>query len=153
MKALAALLVFAAALAAGCGRGADSGDSAARATVTRYFAALGQGRADAACRELSEPSQEKLAEFGADALRLDARSCAATIQRLLDSPAGPRLRALGRHVRITSSERDGGRIAVRVAGVAKPVEVRGADSGWRIESAPSVEPDKLPSGERDGDRG
>jgi hypothetical protein len=150
MRALVAGLAAAAVLA-GCGGGGANGDAAARATVTRYFTALGQGRASAACHELTEPSQEKLAEFGADALALDARSCAATMQRLLDSPAGPRLRALGRHVRITGSEREGGKIAVRVAGVAKPIEVRSADSGWRIESEPSVEPDKLPSAERDAD--
>jgi hypothetical protein len=151
MKAPAAALAIGA-LLAGCGGGAN-GDAAARATVARYFAALGHGRADAACRELSEPTQAKLAEFGAEALALGARSCAATIQRLLDSPAGPRLRALGRHVRITGSEGEGGKVVVRVAGVAKPVEVRSIASRWRIESEPSVEADKLAGAARDADAG
>jgi hypothetical protein len=148
-RATAALAVaVAAAAVAGCGGGggAKAGDHAARATVARYLAALGQGRSDAACRELSEPSQEKLAEFGSDVLRLPKPSCAATMQRLLSSPAGPRLRELGRHARITESGRDSGKVIVRVAGVAKPIEVRSANSGWRIESSPSVEPDKLPAG-------
>jgi hypothetical protein len=151
-RALAAALAVAAATAAGCGDGgsAKGGDDAARATVTRYFAALGQGRSDAACRELSEPSQEKLAEYGSDVLRLERRSCPATMQRLLSSPAGPRLRALGRDARITSTGHEAGKVAVRVAGVAKPIEVRSADGSWRIESTPSVEPDKLPGGREGG---
>lgn len=148
-RVLAATLAVAAAAVAGCGGGAaNGGDHLARATVARYFSALGQGRSEAACRELSEPSQEKLAEFGSDVLRLQTRSCPATMQRLLSSPAGPRLRALARHARITSTGHEDSKVAVRVAGVAKPIEVRSADGAWRIESTPSVEPDKLP-GDRD----
>jgi hypothetical protein len=149
---LAATLAIAAAGAGGCGGGnAKSDDGAARATVARYFTALGQGRSDAACRELSESSQEKLAEFAGDVLRLKARSCAATMQRLLSSPAGPRLRALGRHARVSVTGHDVGTVVVRVTGVAKTIEVRSADGAWRIESSPSVEPDKLPGGGREHD--
>jgi hypothetical protein len=150
-RSIAATFAIAAAAVAGCGGGGSKGgDDLARATVARYFAALGHGRSDAACRELSEPSQEKLAEFGADVMRLEKGSCPATMQRLLSSPAGPRLRALARHARITSTGHEGGKVAVRVAGVAKAIEVRSADGAWRIESTPSVEPDKLPGG-REGD--
>ncbi len=159
---MAVLAVAAATAATGCGGGggAKRDDAAASGTVARYFAALGQGRSDAACRELSEASQEKLAEFGGDVLRLPSRSCAATMQRLLSSPAGPRLRALGRTARVAVAGHEAGKVVVRVSGVAKTIEVRSAGGAWRIESSPSVEPDKLPGGgrekdadERDGDGG
>jgi len=65
--------------------------------------------------------------------------------------AGRRATRRGIVIRGRSSDRGcaaggTGKVAVRVAGVAKPIEVRSADGAWRIESTPSVEPDKLPGG-------
>lgn len=132
---LAAAAVLAA--AAGCG-GTGGGD--ARATVTRYFAALGAARPLAACDELTAESQDKLAEFGTDALKLHGHSCAATFQALFDSAAGPGLKTLG-HARVTRVRHQGDRAEISVRGVARPVEVVRDDGHWRIRSEPLLEKD------------
>jgi hypothetical protein len=137
-----AVLAAAAALAAaatGCG-GTGDGDGDARATVTRYFAALGAGRPPAACQELTGESQDKLAEFGTDALKLRGHSCAATFQALFESAAGPGLKTLG-HARVTRVRREGDHEAISVRGVARPVEVVRDDGHWRIRSEPLLEKD------------
>jgi hypothetical protein len=135
-----AILAAAAALAAavaGCG---GAGDGDARATVTRYFAALGDARPLAACEELTGESQDKLAEFGTDALKLRGHSCAATFQALFDSAAGPRLKTLG-HARITRVSRAGDHTEISVRGVARPVEVVRDAGHWRIRNEPLLEKD------------
>jgi hypothetical protein len=133
---LAATAALAAA-AAGCG---GAGDGDARATVTRYFAALGAARPLAACEELTGESQDKLAEFGTDALKLRGHSCAATFQALFDSAAGPRLKTLG-HAPITRVHRAGDHTEISVRGVARPVEVVRDGGHWRIRNEPLLEKD------------
>jgi hypothetical protein len=136
----AAVLAATAALAAataGCGGG---GDGDARATVTRYFAALGAARPLAACQELTGESQDKLAEFGTDALKLRGHSCAATFQALFDSAAGPGLKTLG-HAQVTRVRHSGDHAEISVRGVARPLEVVLDDGHWRIRSEPLLEKD------------
>jgi hypothetical protein len=147
--ALAAALA-ACAVAAGCG-GSDGDDAAvdgARATVMRYFDALGGGNAAGACAQLTGPSREKLAEFGSDALRLKGHSCEATLGALLGSGAAKRLKAL-RTARITRAERHDEAVRVSVDGVDRPLEVVRAGGGWRIESDPITESDQ-PRSAREG---
>jgi hypothetical protein len=131
-RASAVLAAAAALAAAGCG---GAGDGDARAAVTRYFAALGAARPLAACDELTGESQDKLAEFGTDALKLRRHSCAATFQALFDSAAGPRLKTLG-HAQITRVHRAGDHTEISVRGVARPVEVVRDGGHWRIRSEP-----------------
>ena len=135
------LILMAAALAgavAGCGSSGRPHDSGARATVTRYFAALGGHRSDAACAQLTPESQDKLAEFGGDALHLRRPSCSATLKRLFASPAGPRLRTLA-HAPIVSVKMEGNAAVVAVRGVDGPVKVVRDGGAWRIESSPTGE--------------
>jgi hypothetical protein len=144
--AAAALATTAAALGA-CGNGKsgppDDAVRGARATVARYFAALARADAGGSCAQLSERSREKLAEYGADALKLrGARSCDATIGALLQSTAGPGLRATARAARVTRVAGERERLEVRVAGVDRPLELVRAGSGYAIESEPLGEPDK-----------
>jgi len=135
----AALALSLAAL--GCGGGDDSSPrDEAKATVQRYLAALGRGDAAAACREFTRESQDKLAEFGAEKLRLGARSCAATIDAALNAPNGPQLRRLGR-ARITRVEVRGDHAEVSVAGVGSRTELVRSDGAWRIASEPTGETD------------
>jgi len=130
-----------AALLAGCGGGgATSPEDAARTTVQRYLAALGRGDAAAACREFTETSREKLAEFGAAKLRLKARSCEATIDAALHADNGPQLRKLG-HAKITRVAVNGDRAEVSVQGVGGRTQVVKGDGGWLIDSQPSGETD------------
>jgi hypothetical protein len=139
-RRIPAVVVAAAALAAaaaGCG---GAGDGDARATVTRYFAALGAARPLAACQELTAESQDKLAEFGTDALKLRGHSCAATFQALFDSAAGPGLKTLG-HARVTRVRHSGDHAQISVRGVARPVEVVRDGGHWRIRSEPLLEKD------------
>ncbi len=149
MRALAAAAVLAAVGLAACGGGQDP-DVAVRSTVTRYFAALGKGDPRRACAQLSEPSRERLAEFGYDVLSTGDRTCASAYRRLFESVAAPRLRRLARP-RIVRVSRTGDRASVQVDGIGSAVELVKSGDGWRIESAPEVEPDKLPGGaEADG---
>lgn len=144
----------AAVLLAGCGGGSGTGDrDAARRSVERYFAALARSDAQGACAQMTAVSRTKLAEFGADALRLPGRnSCAGTIGALLRSPAGPALVATAKHARVVHV--DGGatgtraRFSVRVSGVNTPITVAGASDGvLAIDSEPIGEPDKAPAGQ------
>jgi hypothetical protein len=136
-RASAVLAAAAALAAAGCG---GAGDGDARATVTRYFAALGDARPQAACQELTGESQDKLAEFGTDALKLRGHSCAATFQALFDSAAGPRLKTLA-NARITRVRPAGDHTEISVRGVARPLEVVRDSGHWRIRSQPLLEKD------------
>jgi hypothetical protein len=152
MSARATFLVTAALAAAvtGCGssggtgngspaaRPARPGEAGARATVTRYFAALGGHHAAAACSQLTAESQDKLSEFGGDALHMRRHSCARTLTRLFASPAGPRLRTLTRPS-IVSVKLDGEAATVAVRGVDGPVKVVRDGGAWRIESSPTGE--------------
>ncbi len=131
--ALAALLV-------GCG-GTANADASVRTTVTTYFAALRHADSRGACRMLTEPSQEKLGEFGHDVLKTREDTCTAAFRALFKSVAGPRLRALGTP-RITKITRDGDRATAHVKGIDGPVKLEHTKDGWRIESEPAVEPDK-----------
>ena len=126
-------------LVAGCG-GGESPEAAARATVQRYLSALGRGDAAAACRELTDQSRQKLAEFGKAQLRLRAGSCEKTIDAALHAPNGPLLRKLGR-AKITSVAVDGDRAEASVAGVGQRVQLVRADGAWRIDSSPTGETD------------
>lgn len=144
-----ALLVTAALAAAvtGCGssghtvatRQSGGGDAAAaRATVERYFAALGGHDAAAACSQLTAESRKRLSEFGGDALHMRAHSCSRTLKRLFASPAGPRLRTLA-NARIASVQVTGEGAVVAVRGVDAPVKVVRDQGAWRIESSPTGE--------------
>jgi hypothetical protein len=138
MRTRTALLATAAlaAAVAGCGSSGGGAQAGAKATVTRYFAALGGHRSAAACAQLTAESQDKLAEFGADALRLRAHSCSATLDRLFASPAGPRLRGLA-DAPVTSVKVQGDEATVTVRGVDAPVKVHHDHGAWRIEAAPA----------------
>jgi hypothetical protein len=139
---LAALAL--AAGAAGCGGSAGGGgqdEPQARATVGRYFSALGAGDARGACAQMTTESRDKLAELGGAMLHLRTHSCAATIRRVLASPGGPRLRELSRSARVTRLEHEGAGVHVRVSRVGTPLEVVRAQGGWRIRSEPALEPD------------
>jgi hypothetical protein len=142
MKPRLALLATAAlaAAVAGCGSssGGDAGASAARATVTRYFAALGAHDATGACAQLTAESRDKLSEFGSGALHMRRHSCARTLARLFASPAGPRLRTLA-HAPVVSVKVAGEEATVTVRGVDGPVKVLDRAGSWRIESSPSGE--------------
>jgi hypothetical protein len=138
MRALAACVL--AALLVGCGGTADA-DASVRSTVTKYFAALRHGRAADACEMLTDPSQEKLGEFGYDVLKTGHKTCPAAFTALFRSVAGPRLRALPA-TRITRVTRSGDRATARVRGIGGPIRLERTKDGWRIESEPAVEPDK-----------
>ena len=129
-----------AAAATGCGGSGGTGDDGARATVARYFAALGSAQPLGVGRHLTPASQQKLAEFGEETLKLGSRSCAATMRALFASPAGPRLRTL-RNAAITRVERDGDRATISVHGVDRPVTLVRTHGHWRIESEPIGERD------------
>jgi hypothetical protein len=147
----AALPALAAAVVAlGCGGGGKSPDAAIRSTVGSYFGALGRADAKGACAQLSEPSREKLAEFGYDVLATGDKTCPSAYQRLFDSVAAPRLRRLGRNARVVRVARTGDRASVQVDGLGSLVKLVKAGDGWRIESAPEVEPDKLSGGKDAG---
>lgn len=137
MKALAASI--AAVVLMGCGATANA-QASVRSTVIDYFSALRHAQPRAACAQLTEPSQEKLAEFGADVLKTGAKSCSATYKSLFASIAGPRLRKLGRP-KITRVTRDHNRATVYVQGIGTPIELVHGKDGWRIASAPAVEAD------------
>ncbi|MGZ4268404.1 MAG: hypothetical protein ACXVFK_01305 [Solirubrobacteraceae bacterium] len=149
MRAIAACA--AATLLIGCG-GAANADASVRSTVVRYFAALRHSRAADACEMLTEPSQEKLGEFGYDVLKTGHRSCPAAFKALFGSVAGPRLRALGAP-KITRVTRDDDRATAHVDGIGAPIKLVHGKDGWRIESEPSVEPDKLPGAAKRPDAG
>jgi hypothetical protein len=141
VRAHASLLATAAlaAAVAGCGSGgsgASRDGAGARSAVARYFAALGGHRSGAACAQLTSESQDRLAEFGSDALRLRSHSCSATLDRLFASPAGPRLRGLA-HAPVTSVKVRGEEATVAVRGVDAPLKVLRDDGAWRIESSPA----------------
>jgi hypothetical protein len=145
MKAV--VLVVVAVAVGGCGKGKsgppDDAVRGARATVERYFAALARADASATCAQLSEPSREKLAEYGADALKLrGAHSCDATIDALLGSTAGAALRTTARAARVTRVRGKRERLEVRVAGVNRPLELVRTGTRYAIESEPIGEPDK-----------
>jgi hypothetical protein len=146
-----------AAAVAGCGSSGSSGSgnagatpaksaaqvdrtAGARATVTRYFAALGGHHATAACSQLTPESQDKLSEFGGDALHMKRHSCSRTLKRLFASPAGPRLRTLA-HAPIAAAKITGDGVVVSVRGVDTPVKVVKDQGAWRIESSPTGETD------------
>ena len=150
MRTLAVAAAAVAVSLAGCGGGGQDPDAAVRSTVASYFAALGKGDPHGACAQLSEPSREKLAEFGYDVLSTGDKTCASAYRRLFDSVAAPRLRHLGKP-RIVRVTRTGDRASVQVDGVGSAVELVKSGDGWRIESAPEVEPDKLPGGKDGGD--
>ena len=140
MRVAAAAPLLAAALAGCGGGGATSPEDAARATVQRYLAALGRGDAAAACRQFTEASRQKLADFGATKLRLHARSCEATIDAALHADNGPQLRKLG-HAKITRVQVSGDSAEVSVHGVGGRTRVVKGDGGWLIDSQPSGETD------------
>ena len=127
-------------LLAGCGGTADA-DATVRATVTKYFTALRHSRAADACEMLTEPSQEKLGEFGYDVLKTGHKTCPAAFTALFRSVAGPRLRSLPA-TRITRITRSGDRATARVKGIGGPIKLEHTKAGWRIDSEPAVEPDK-----------
>jgi hypothetical protein len=129
----------------GCGGTADA-DASIRSTVVNYFGALTHARPRTACAQLTEASQEKLADFGFDVLKTHSKSCSATYRMLFASVAGPRLRHLG-HPRITRVTRDGGHATVHVDGLGTPIKLAHTKDGWRIDSEPAVEPDKAPAAE------
>jgi hypothetical protein len=146
MRTLAAVALAAAALG-GCGKDKSGSPNdavrEARATVTRYFAALARADASASCAQLSEQSREKLAEYGKEALKLRGEeSCDATVGALLQSTAGPGLRATARAARITRVDGKRARLEVRVHGVDRPLELVPAEGRYAIESEPIGEPDK-----------
>ena len=138
MRALAAGAL--AALLVGCG-GTANADASVRTTVTAYFAALRHADSRGACRMLTEPSQEKLGEFGHDVLKTGHKTCPAAFTALFRSVAGPRLRSLPT-TRITRVTRSGDRATARVRGIGGPIRLEHTKDGWRIESEPAVEPDK-----------
>ena len=134
-----------AAAVAGCGgsgssRPAAADAAAAKTTVTRYFAALAGHHAQAACSQLTAESQDKLSEFGGDALHMRTHSCARTLKRLFASPAGPRLRTLAK-APIASVRMTGEGAIVAVRGVDTPLKVVHDQGAWRIESSPTGEND------------
>jgi hypothetical protein len=101
---------------------------------------------------LTEPSQEKLGEFGHDVLKTGHATCPAAFKALFASVAGPRLRSL-EPPRITRITRRGDRATAHVRALGAPIELEHVKDGWRIESEPAVEPDKLPGGGQDPDAG
>lgn len=142
MRRVAALAVAAALpFAAGCGGGGDGGGKAgARKAVQTYFAALAAKDAAGACKAFSDPSREKLAEFGHEHLKT-AKSCPAVLDLLLKSPAGGSLGKL-RHAKVTSVDLKSAKQAeVRVKGLDRPVDLTLVDGAWRIASEPSGETD------------
>jgi hypothetical protein len=149
MRALATCAL--AAVLIGCG-GTANADASVRSTVTRYFAALRHSRATDACELLTEPSQEKLGEFGHDVLKTGHRTCPAAFKALFASVAGPRLRSLP-PPKITRITRRGDRATAHVQAIGAPIKLEHTREGWRIESEPAVEPDKLPGGSQDPDAG
>jgi hypothetical protein len=140
VRRAAALAVLAAAFGAGCGGGDPKPEDAARATVQRYLTALGRGDAAAACREFTDSSREKLAEFGGEKLKLKERSCRATIDAALHAGNGAQLRALG-HAKITRVRMEQGHAEVAISGVGTTTTVVRSDGAWRIESEPTGETD------------
>ena len=143
MRALATCAL--AALLVGCG-GTASADASVRTTVTTYFAALRHSRAADACEMLTEPSQEKLGEFGYDVLKTGHKTCRAAFTALFTSSvAGPRLRSMA-PPRITRVTRTGDRATAHVRGIGAPIKLEHTRDGWRIESEPAVEPDKAGGG-------
>lgn len=142
----AACAATAVAALAGCSGGDDSSESP-RATVERYFAAVGDGRADRACAELSERSRERIAEF-AKPLRADGEGCAAVMRVVLTSRFGANLRRLS-DARIERLDVKGSSASVHVDGVGRPVELVRENGTWRIEFTPSVEADRLPGGPKE----
>ena len=124
----------------GCG-GATNADASVRSTVMTYFAALRHSRATDACKMLTEPSQEKLGEFGHDVLKTGRTTCPAAFKALFASVAGPRLRSLA-PPKITRVTRDGDRATAHVRAISAPIKLAHTKDGWRIESEPEVEPDK-----------
>ena len=144
MRLLAPALLAAGAIA-GCGGGSGGGDAAGpRATIERYFAAVGAGKPDAACAELNERSRERLAEF-AKPLGAQAEGCSATMRVVLSSRYGQRLAKLGRPV-IDDIKTTGDRATATVDGVDQPLVLTRDAGTWRIEFTPDVEADKLPGG-------
>jgi hypothetical protein len=141
MRRGAALAVLAAAFALGAaGCGGSGGGDPVRTTVTRYLDALGHGDAAGICAAVSPKTREKEAEFGADRLRIKPASCRATIDRLMASVAGPRLRGLGK-ARIVSVVRHGDRAEVRIDGFDRPTDVVREGRSWLIDAAPTGEKD------------
>jgi hypothetical protein len=155
MRPACALAAAAAAFGlAACGGGGRGGkdEHAARATVSRYFAALGAGRGAAACAEMSTPSRERVAEF-AGVFRLPSRSCGSVVDRIYRAPqAQPGLQRLGRPA-ITSVEVTGDRARVTVDGTDRPVELVHSRGAWRIEFTPQVEADRLPGAAKEHEEG
>lgn len=152
MRTRGALALLAGAtVLAGCGGGGADKGAPARATLQRYFAAVAAGRPQAACSELTERSQERLAEF-AKPLHSGADSCAATMRVVLGTSYGRRLGRLA-HPRITRLTVHGASAVAAVDGVDRPLELRHEGATWRIDFTPSVEADKLPGGPKDSGGG
>jgi hypothetical protein len=146
-RATAVALAAAAVAAAGCGSGGGSTDSAQRATLQRYFAALAAKHPDAACAELTERSRERLAEF-AKPLKAGGNGCPATMNAVLASRYGQQLARLG-HPVIDQVKTSGDHATADVDGVDKPLALSREGGTWRIEFTPSVEADKLPGGPKE----
>jgi hypothetical protein len=142
-----------AALLAGCGGGGTAHDRSLpiRATLQHYFAAVAAQQPAAACRQLSEKSQERLGEF-AKPLHAGGEGCEATMRTVLATPYGKQLARLA-HAKVLRLAVHGNSATAAVDGVDRPLSlIRGGD-GWRIDFTPSVEADKLPGGPKDADNG
>jgi hypothetical protein len=129
-------------LTAGCGGGSSGDAAAARATVQRYFAAVGAGRSQAACAELSDQSQQLLAEF-ARPLHAAGDSCSAAMRAVLTTSYGRQLVRLA-HARILRLDMHGDSATAAVDGVDRPLQLARHGDAWRIDFSPSVEADRLP---------
>jgi hypothetical protein len=126
--AVTALLAIVALALAGGGNDMRS----ARETLGRYLQALRHGDAAAACNQLTSSSREQLGQVGSQLLLVSGKqSCPATMQRLLHSGAGPRLRGMAR-TPVRKVVRDGDVVRAYLAGRSAPLVVRRDHGDWRV---------------------
>jgi hypothetical protein len=126
--ALVALLAVVALAVAGSGN--DEG--AARQVLARYLNALRQGDAPKACAQLTSKSRAELAQVGSQLLLTSRSSCPESMEQLLQSGAGPRLRHMA-VVPVRRVERDGDDVLrAYLAGRSAPLVVRREGGDWRV---------------------
>ena len=130
-RLLAAAGVVLAAIVVVVAGGAGGGEAAARKALASYLQALRHGDAPKACSQLTTESRAELGQVGSQLLLTGRDSCPATIEQLLRSGAGPRLRHLA-DVPVRRVERDGDVLRAYLEGRSAPMVVRREDGKWRV---------------------
>ena len=116
--------------AAGCGGSDDVGKVSAAAQS--YVAAFSAHDAKATCRAMTEASQEQVAEFAREHMRLRAATCAKAVALL--PPAG-------KGAQVGDVKVHGSRATAFVDGFDRPLTLVREHGAWRVQSSPSGETD------------